>query len=118
MDDGLVYHTRTFKKLFLIISNVFPIFRFILYFIKKFTQHIKMSLTKRKMAGLIFENREINPFKVFYKNEYLNKNIRQQSHKILSNKSENELMKEKSLNNNVDLKNLNYRNYNNNIINI
>ena len=59
MDDGLVYHTITFKKIYLIISDVFPLLRFILYFIKKFTQHIKMSLTKRKMAGLILENREI-----------------------------------------------------------
>ena len=59
MDDGLVHYTRTFKKIFLIFSNLFPIFRFILFFIKKFTQHIKMSLTKKKLIELIFENSKI-----------------------------------------------------------
>ena len=59
MDYGLIYYTRTYKKIFLIISNVFPFFRLFLYFVKKFTQHIKISLTKRKLTGLIFENNEI-----------------------------------------------------------
>ena len=57
MDNGLVYYTREYKKLFMIISNVFPLFRFVLYFIKKFTKHVKMSLTKRNLIGLIFENK-------------------------------------------------------------
>jgi len=59
MDNGFVYYTRSYKKLFLIISNVFPIFKFFLFFIKRFTQHVKMSLTKRKLASLIFECKEI-----------------------------------------------------------
>ena len=61
MDNGFVYYTRSYKKLFLIISNVFPLFKFFLFFIKSFTQHVKMSLTKRKLAGLIFECKEIKP---------------------------------------------------------
>ena len=60
MDDGLVYYTRTFKKLFIILSDFFPIFQFLLFFLKKFTQHIKMTLTKRKLIELIFENKKIN----------------------------------------------------------
>ena len=67
MDNGLVYYTRTYKKLILIISNVFPIFRFVLYFIKNFTQHVKITLTKRKLVGLIFENIESNPKKLIQK---------------------------------------------------
>ena len=63
MDDGLVYYTRTFKKLFIILSDFFPIFKFLLFFCKRFTQHIKMTLTKRKLIELIFENRKINPKK-------------------------------------------------------
>ena len=54
MDNGFVYYTRSYKKIFLIISNVFPIFRLLLYFMKKFTQHIKMSIIKRKLAGVFF----------------------------------------------------------------
>ena len=67
MDNGLVYYTRTYKKLILIISNVFPIFRFVLYFIKNFTQHVKITLTKRKLVGLIFENIESKPKKLIQK---------------------------------------------------
>ena len=58
LDDGLVYYTRKYKNIFLIISDVFPIFRFFLYFFKKFSQHVKMSIIKRRLAGLIFENKE------------------------------------------------------------
>ena len=67
MDNGLVYYTRTYKKIILIISDIFPIFRFVLYFIKKFTQHVKMSVTKQRLAGLIFENLEPKPKKIFPK---------------------------------------------------
>jgi hypothetical protein len=42
----------------MIFSNVFPLFRFILYFIKKFTEHIKISITKRNLIELIFENKK------------------------------------------------------------
>ena len=58
MDEGYIYYTRTYKKLFLIIANVIPLIRIVLYFFNKVTQHIKMSFVKRKLAGLIFENKE------------------------------------------------------------
>ena len=67
MDDGLVYYTRTFKKIFIILSNIFPLFNFGLYIMKKFTQHVKMSFTKRKLTGLIFENVDMKPKKIFPK---------------------------------------------------
>ena len=57
MDKGHILYTRTYKKIFLLFSNMFPWFRLVLYFINKFTQHIKMSTTKRRLAGLIFENK-------------------------------------------------------------
>ena len=60
IDNGLVYYTRVYNKLFLIISNVFPLFKLALYFIKIFTKHIKISYTKRNLAGLIFENKDTN----------------------------------------------------------
>ena len=65
MDTGLVYYTREYKKILLILSDVFPVLRFILFFIKNFTKQIKMSLTKRKLAGLIFENKEKRPKSLF-----------------------------------------------------
>ena len=66
MDNGLVYYTREYKKLFMIFSNVFPLFKFALYFIKKFTEHTKMSLTKRNLIELIFESKnKSSKFSVF-----------------------------------------------------
>ena len=65
MDNGFIYYTRSYKKILLIISNVFPILKLLLYIIKKFTQHAKMSSTKRKLAGLIFEFKETKKKNVF-----------------------------------------------------
>ena len=62
VDYGLFYYTRTYNKIIFILSNVFPLFRLVLYFIKKFTQHVKISLTKRDLVGLIFVNRNIQNF--------------------------------------------------------
>ena len=113
MDDGFVYYTRTFKKLFIILADFFPIFRVLLFLMKKITQHIKMSLTKRKLIELIFENRRYSK----KSNEKLNIYLSQKNNKlIILNKSENEMIiKNKSLNIN-EYKNLNYINNNITII--
>jgi hypothetical protein len=118
MDIGFVFYTREYKKLFMIFSNVFPLFRFILYFIKKFTEHIKMSLTKRNLIELIFENKKksakISIFKLGKMNKITNsqKNIsllmskKDDSKEIIFDKSDNyrnnslEKNKEQSHNNN------------------
>ena len=111
MDDGLLIYTRTFKKIFVIISNVFPTIRIFYYFMKKITQHFKMSLTKRKLIGMIFENRRVIKTKKFFSTKKFedisNKNNKKKNNnnKILisSNKSENELIKDKSINNSKKL---------------
>ena len=84
MDNGFVYYTRSYKKLFLIFSDVFPLFKFLLYFMKHFTKHIKMSLTKSKLTSLIFECKEIKPKKlVVNKVEEVNKNNNLQSESMI-----------------------------------
>ena len=106
MDDGTVYYTRSFRKILIIFSNAFPMFRLVLYFLKKFTQHVKMSLTKRKLTGLIFENRKMKPKKIFYKKkseDYYLHNSKQNKKPInLTNKSEHELIKDQNSHNNKD----------------
>ena len=101
MDFGLVYYTREYEKLFMILSNVFPLFRFVLYFIKKFTKHVKMSLTKRNLIQLIFENKikssKISVFKFGKLNQKINlqkNNLHflskdEDSKEIIFNKKEN-----------------------------
>ena len=70
---------------------------------KKFTQHVKMSFTKRKLTGLIFENVDMKPKKIFQKKmDELNINSRAKKNnnkRLLSatNKSENELIKDRDI---------------------
>jgi hypothetical protein len=64
MDQGMVYYTRSYKKLFLIIADFFPILKFILFVMKKCTQHFKMSDRRRKLAGLLFENVSLKKKKI------------------------------------------------------
>ncbi len=107
IDDGLVHYTRTFRKIFLIISNVFPIFRFVLYFLKKITQHIKRSLVKRNLTSMIFENKKIKHRKIYKKMNDINKNPNLNLNKkqiALSNKSELEIINN-SFKNNIEKKN-------------
>ena len=56
---GLVYYKRIYNKIFIILANVFPLFRLVLYFFKKFTKFIKISFTKRDLSELIFINKKI-----------------------------------------------------------
>ena len=116
LDDGLIYYTRKYKNIFLIISNVFPIFRFVLYFFKKFSQHVKISIIKRRLTGLIFENKD-------QEKKERKKNIGEivkLSNKIIieSNKSKDELMKDmlKDSNENNKDKIINNMTKNNNFI--
>ena len=77
-----------------------------------------MTLTKRKLIELIFENRKINPKKYSKKINDFNIHLNHQKKKliILPNKSENEMIiKDKSLNYN-EYNKLNYINNNNTII--
>ena len=102
MDYGLVYYTRTYNKIFTIFSEVFPLFKFCLFLVKKFTQHIKISFTKRKLAGLVFERKEIN--KDFDNKENLRSptlfRIKNISSRV--NESHNELLKAKDNNKNEE----------------
>ena len=130
MDDGIVYHTRSFRKIVEIISNAFPIINFMLFITKKITKHIKLSLTKKKLMELIFEEKKILP-KILFKQNLNNLQASQNSKLIIeTNKSENEIIKENIINNNLNNINHNVvfrnnylskkdydkRSYNNNIL--
>ena len=104
MDDGLVYYTRTYNKIFLLFSNIFPMFRFLLFFIKKFTQHMKLSFIKKNLIELIFENSKLNPKQCYTKGLVnLNNKLKdnQKNIKIIigANKSEKEIINYNTNNN-------------------
>ena len=92
MDKGYILYTRTYKKIFLLFSNMFPLFKLALYFIKKLTQHIKMSATKRGLAGLVFENKDKSRISL------INLNKLKGSHKII-----NQIIISRIKNNNKEL---------------
>jgi hypothetical protein len=120
MDNGLTHYTRSFKKIFIIISDVSPWLRIVLYFVNKFTKHIKMSFTKRRLTSLIFENRKKFPKRIYYKKfNVLTKNINNVKNiGTLSNKSEQELIRDKSIkDNDLNLKDANNINININRLN-
>ena len=101
MDQGIVYYKRSYRKIFLIISDFFPILKLILLIIKKCTQHVKLSFEKRKLVGFLFERVKLNHSKKFSKNQrssysslnYINK-LKKESYKNsrieLNNINENE----------------------------
>ena len=106
LDYGLVYYKRTYNKLLFIISNVFPLFHLVFFFLKKITQHIKISLTKRDLSSLIFVNKSIqrsllkaNNFKL-YSNK--NQSILNLKNLSLIDNSQDGLLFNNNISNNVN----------------
>ena len=56
-DQGLIYYTRSYKKILTIISDIFPILNFIFIILQKITGKIKSSYLKRNLMELLFEIR-------------------------------------------------------------
>jgi hypothetical protein len=59
MDQGYNFYTRSYKKIFQIISDVFPILNFIYFFFKRVTRSVKLTFAKKTAAELLFENGKI-----------------------------------------------------------
>ena len=81
MDPGIILYSRSFKKIFELISDVFPFFTLIFYLFRYCTYYIKISLIKRKLAEYLFERVEIKPkttivrkFQYFNRPHYSDKN--------------------------------------------
>ena len=111
MDFGLIYYTREYKKIFLIISNVFPLFRLVLYILKNFTEYAKMSLTKSNLVGLIFENKRKTKMSLFKFRELNQLTDLRNKINIQKNESSKEVIFDKN-NNNIS-SNLHFRSSNN-----
>ena len=111
MDNGFIYYTRSYNKIFLIISNVFPIFRLLLYFMKKITQYIKMSIVKRKLAGVFFEYKEIkqkktinNKIESIHKNNIMDLKIAKKEEHM--NNKKDEIIEQNNNNSNINIINI------------
>ena len=77
MDQGYIYYTRSYKKVFSILSDIFPILNFLLLVFKRFTHIVKLTFAKKSTAELLFENGQFtgigSPKRLFFKNDYIKK---------------------------------------------
>ena len=105
MDQGRILYTRSFKKMFEIFSDIFPILNIIIFIFDNITRWIKFAFAKRSIIDLLFEN-----------NYFQNKN--KHKGKIIKNSDSFKNSKDKfninHLNNFNDIYKLNNNNYNNN----
>ena len=60
MDQGYKFYTRSYKKLFPIFSDIFPILNFLYILFKRIISGVKLTFVKRNAAELLFENYQIN----------------------------------------------------------
>ena len=61
MDQGYVRYTRKYKKVFFIFGEILPLVNILLIALKIFTRYIKLTIAKKKITEIIFENlHEIN----------------------------------------------------------
>ena len=94
MDQGYNFYTRSYKKIFQIISDVFPILNFIYFFFKRVTRGVKLTFAKKTAAELLFENvklrQNINITNTIKHN--LNTNSHFNLDSEINNKSRNENM--------------------------
>ena len=76
MDQGHIYYTRSFKKIFEIISNVFPVLNILLIFFRNLTILIKRVFAKKSIIELLFEKSRIIKYKnkILYPHENNNHN--------------------------------------------
>ena len=121
MDQGMVYYTRSYKKLFLIIADFFPILKLMLYVLKKCTQHIKISFSKRKLASLLFDNVKIKQKKVRFSDQVERPSYSSLNHfasKIKFETNNNNSKKELKNNNNEEFSYIDRSNNLNNLIEI
>ena len=111
MDQGIIYYTRTYKKMFSILSDVFPILNFLLLVFKRFTRYVKLTFAKKKTSELLFEN---------VKDKHQKKNFFNGNNKNIKNGESNNINKyERIINHNssiynfkTDSKKIDYRNSN------
>ena len=86
MDQGHIFYTRSYKKIFDIFSNVFPLLNISLIIFEKFTVWVKSAFAKQSIADIVFENSTIfkKKNKLFFNfDNKMRKNLR---NTIFSNK--------------------------------
>ena len=108
MDQGIFYYTRCYKKIFSILSDVFPILNFLLLVFKKFTRIVKLTFAKKANSELLFEN--VQTSKVYPKKKIFNGDYK-------NNKKEKDILSINIRRNNGFFNESTKQNYHNSILN-
>ena len=107
-DQGLIFYTRSYKKIITILSDIFPILNIILIVFQKFTEKIKISFIKRNLMELLFEKKFLlimSPNNIrkaitsakIQKTKYIYNSLQQKRNIKLIQKSDNRLIKNHNL---------------------
>ena len=56
MDQGHIYYSRSYRKLFETLSNVFPLLNILLIIFEKFTIWVKSSFARQSIVEIVFES--------------------------------------------------------------
>ena len=56
MDQGHIYYTRSYRKIFETLSNVFPLLNILLIIFEKFTIWVKSSFARQSIVEIVFES--------------------------------------------------------------
>ena len=59
MEQGYIYYTRSFRKIFNILGDVFPILNILLIIFEKITIWIKLAFAKKSIVEILFENSKL-----------------------------------------------------------
>ena len=87
MDQGYFYYTRTYKKIFPIISDVFPILNLLLYLFKNITRGVKLTLAKKRTMEILFENiPNHQKNNINYKKKFFNEQFRNIKNEVINKK--------------------------------
>ena len=79
IDKGYIYYTRSYKKIFDIISNIFPMINLLLIVLNRLTIWVKSAFAKQSIVETLFENAKIfkNKNNLFLNIEHtLNQNMK------------------------------------------
>ena len=104
MDQGYIYYTRSYRKVFSILSDIFPILNFLLLVFKRFTRIVKLTFAKKSTAELLFENAQFtgigSPKRLFFRNDFIKKERVNDVNTIIIKKNNNSRDINNILNNN------------------
>ena len=109
MDTGRIHYTRSYKKMFEIVSDIFPVLNILIICFEKITIFIKFAFAKKSVIELLFEKSRDNRKRkrMFFKNIKIDDSFKYSKDKLDLNSNFNKFNDIYKLNENNNNKNNN-----------